>query len=127
MWEIEEVTRRARTDQLTGLANRRHFDEQIARVLAETDRFGGSASLVVADIDFFKAVNDTYGHDGGDLVLQGVAQTFQEGVRNVDTCARYGVEEIAVLLRRRAWMARDFAERLRKAIESRASFTAGAR
>ena len=120
MWEIEEVTRRARTDQLTGLANRRHFDEQIARVLAETDRFGGSASLVVADIDFFKAVNDTYGHDGGDLVLQSVAQTFQEGVRNVDTCARYGGEEIAVLLPQTSMDgARDFAERLRKAIESR--------
>jgi diguanylate cyclase (GGDEF)-like protein len=120
MWEIEEVTRRARTDQLTGLANRRHFDEQIARVLAETDRFGGSASLVVADIDFFKAVNDTYGHDGGDAVLQSVAQTFQEGVRNVDTCARYGGEEIAVLLPQTNMDgARDFAERLRKAVETR--------
>ena len=120
MWEIEEVTRRARTDQLTGLANRRHFDEQIARVLAETDRFGGSASLVVADIDFFKAVNDTYGHDGGDVVLQSVAQAFQDGVRNVDTCARYGGEEIAVLLPQTTMDgARDFAERLRKAIETR--------
>ena len=120
MWEIEEVTRRARTDQLTGLANRRHFDEQITRVLAETDRFGGSASLVVADIDYFKAVNDTYGHDGGDVVLQSVAQTFQDGVRNVDTCARYGGEEIAVLLPQTGLDgARDFAERLRKAIEGR--------
>lgn len=126
MWEIEEVTRRARTDQLTGLANRRHFDEQITRVLAETDRFGGSASLVVADIDFFKAVNDTYGHDGGDAVLQSVAQTFQDGVRNVDTCARYGGEEIAVLLPQTGIDgARDFAERLRKAIESRVVLFAG--
>jgi len=120
MWEIEEVTRRARTDQLTGLANRRHFDEQLARVLAETDRFGGSASLVVADIDFFKNVNDTYGHDGGDVVLQSVAQTFQDGVRNVDICARYGGEEIAVLLPQTGLDgARDFAERLRKSIEAR--------
>ena len=120
MWEIEEVTRRARTDQLTGLANRRHFDEQLARVLAETDRFGGSASLVVADIDYFKNVNDTYGHDGGDVVLQSVAQTFQDGVRNVDICARYGGEEIAVLLPQTGLDgARDFAERLRKSIEAR--------
>jgi diguanylate cyclase (GGDEF)-like protein len=126
MWEIEEVTRRARTDQLTGLANRRHFDEQIARVLQETDRFGGSASLVVADIDFFKAVNDTFGHDGGDAVLQSVAQTFQDGVRNVDTCARYGGEEIAVLLPQTSMDgARDFAERLRKAIEGRVVRHAG--
>ena len=126
MWEIEEVTRRARTDQLTGLANRRHFDEQIARVLAETDRFGGAASLVVADIDFFKAVNDTHGHDGGDAVLQSVAQAFQDGVRNVDTCARYGGEEIAVLLPQTNMDgARDFAERLRKAIETRVVVYAG--
>ena len=126
MWEIEEVTRRARTDQLTGLANRRHFDEQIARVLAETDRFGGSASLVVADIDYFKAVNDTHGHDGGDAVLQSVAQAFQDGVRNVDTCARYGGEEIAVLLPQTNMDgARDFAERLRKAIETRVVHYAG--
>src|SRR4029453_17598407 len=52
MGEIEEVTRRARTDQLTGLANRRHFDEQIARVLAETDRFGGSASPLAGGMLF---------------------------------------------------------------------------
>jgi diguanylate cyclase (GGDEF)-like protein len=75
---------------------------------------------VVADIDFFKNVNDTYGHDGGDAVLQSVAQAFQEGVRNVDTCARYGGEEIAVLLPQTGMDgARDFAERLRKALESR--------
>jgi diguanylate cyclase (GGDEF)-like protein len=120
LWEIEEVTRRARTDQLTGLANRRHFDEELTRVLAETDRFGGHTSLVVADIDFFKNVNDTHGHDGGDAVLRQIAQTFQDGVRQVDLCARYGGEEIAVLLRQTdANGAREFAERLRKAIETR--------
>src|SRR5688500_20211818 len=53
MWEIEEVTRRARTDQLTGLANRRHFDEQNTRVRGETDRMRGSAALDVDDIDHF--------------------------------------------------------------------------
>jgi diguanylate cyclase (GGDEF)-like protein len=126
MWEIEEVTRRARTDQLTGLANRRHFDEQMARVLAETDRFGGPVSLVVADIDFFKNVNDTFGHDGGDAVLQSVGKTFQEGIRNVDTCARYGGEEIAVLMpQTNIEGALKFAERMRKAIETRTVMYAG--
>ena len=120
LWEIEEVSRRARTDQLTGLNNRRHFDEELGRVLAECDRFGGSVALVVADIDFFKKVNDTYGHEGGDAVLRQVAQTFQEGVRQVDICARYGGEEIAVLLRQTGIDGgREFAERLRKAIETR--------
>jgi diguanylate cyclase (GGDEF)-like protein len=120
LWEIEEVSRRARTDQLTGLHNRRHFDEELGRVLAECDRFGGSVALVVADIDFFKKVNDTYGHEGGDAVLRQVAQTFGEGVRQVDVCARYGGEEIAVLLRQTGIDGgREFAERLRKAVETR--------
>ena len=99
----------------------------MTRVLAETDRFGGSASLVVADIDFFKAVNDTHGHDGGDAVLQSVAQAFQDGVRNVDTCARYGGEEIAqCCCRRPTWTERETSrERLRKAIETRVVLYAG--
>jgi diguanylate cyclase (GGDEF)-like protein len=126
LWEIEEVTRRARTDLLTGLANRRHFEEQLVRVLAETDRFGGSASLVVADIDFFKAVNDGFGHDGGDAVLQQVASIFMDGVRNVDVCARYGGEEIAVLLPQTSLDgAREFADRLRKSIQERVVHFAG--
>jgi diguanylate cyclase (GGDEF)-like protein len=120
LWEIEEVTRRARTDQLTGLFNRRHFDEELARVLSECDRSGGSVTLVVADIDFFKKVNDTVGHEGGDTVLRHVAQSFQEGVRQVDVCARYGGEEFAVLLRQTTLDGgREFAERIRKAVESR--------
>jgi diguanylate cyclase (GGDEF)-like protein len=94
-------------------------------VLAETDRFGGSASLVVADIDYFKAVNDTFGHDGGDVVLQAVAQTFQDGVETSNVCpVRW--REIAVLLPQTGIDgARDFAERLRKAIESRVVVHAG--
>lgn len=120
LWEIEEVTRRARTDQLTGLYNRRHFDEELSRVLSECDRYGGSVTLVVADIDFFKKVNDTVGHEGGDAVLRHVAQSFQEGVRQVDVCARYGGEEFAVLLRQTSLDGgREFAERLRKAVEDR--------
>ncbi len=115
VWEIEEVTIRARTDGLTGLSNRRHFDEQLVRVVAETDRFGGSCSLIVADIDHFKQVNDSHGHEAGDAVLKHVARLMAEGVRTVDICARYGGEEFAILLPQTPTKgAAELAERLRE-------------
>jgi diguanylate cyclase (GGDEF)-like protein len=119
-WEIEEVSRRARTDALTGLANRRHLDEQLRRVVAETDRFGGTSSLILIDLDHFKAINDKYGHDAGDIVLRHVAQLLLDAVRTVDLCARYGGEEIAVLLPQTSQAgALELAERLRSLLESR--------
>jgi diguanylate cyclase (GGDEF)-like protein len=120
VWEIEEVSQRARTDDLTGLANRRHFDEQLRRVLAETDRFGGTSSLILVDIDHFKQVNDTYGHEAGDAVLRQVAKTLGDGVRAVDICARFGGEEIAILLPQTPVIgATELAERLRRSIADR--------
>ena len=120
LWENQEVSRRANTDPLTGVANRRYFDDALKRVLSETDRFGGSGSLVLVDIDHFKLVNDTHGHDAGDAVLRSVARTLQEGVRNVDTCARIGGEELALLLPQTSREgAFELADRLRRAIESR--------
>ena len=119
-FEYEEIERRARTDALTGLSNRRHFEEQMERLLDECDRYGGPVSLVVADIDHFKLVNDSYGHDTGDVVLQIVAKVFRDGVRTVDIVARYGGEEIACLLPQTDLQgAREFAERMRRTIESR--------
>jgi len=119
-WEIEEVSRRARTDALTGLANRRHLDEQLRRVVAETDRFGGASSLILADLDHFKSINDKYGHDAGDVVLKHVAQLMTDAIRTVDLCARYGGEEIAVLLPQTSQSgAVELAERLRSLLESR--------
>jgi diguanylate cyclase (GGDEF)-like protein len=121
VWEIEEVSQRARTDALTGLANRRHFDEQLRRVLAETDRFGGTSSLIVVDIDDFKKVNDTYGHEAGDAVLRQVGKILGDGVRAVDICARYGGEEMTILLPQTPIAgASELAERLRSAIADRA-------
>jgi diguanylate cyclase (GGDEF)-like protein len=120
VWEIEEVSRRARTDALTGLANRRAFDEHLGQLLAHADRFGHSLSLVLADVDHFKKVNDTWGHEAGDVVLKHIASTLQDGVRAVDICARFGGEEIALLLPQTALPgASELADRLRAAVADR--------
>jgi diguanylate cyclase (GGDEF)-like protein len=127
IWEIEEVSRRARTDALTGLANRRHFDEQLRRVVAETDRFGGTCSLIFVDLDHFKQVNDQHGHEAGDVVLKHVAQGLCDAVRTVDLCARYGGEEVAILLPQTSQQgAVELAERLRQTIETRPATYRGA-
>jgi diguanylate cyclase (GGDEF)-like protein len=120
VWENEEVNKRANTDPLTGLANRRHFDDSLQRVLSETDRFGATTSLILVDIDHFKKVNDTYGHDAGDAVLRAVARTLAEGCRTVDVCARFGGEEMALLLPHTLPDgAFELADRLRRAIAER--------
>jgi diguanylate cyclase (GGDEF)-like protein len=117
-WEIEEVSRRSRTDQLTGLWNRRHFDETLAKVLAETDRFGGSCALVIADVDHFKLVNDTHGHEAGDVVLKTVASVIQGLIRATDTAARIGGEEMCVILPQTTLDgALELTERLRSTLE----------
>ena len=119
-WQIEEVNRRARTDALTGLGNRHHFDDELAKLLESSDRYGQPAALIVADIDHFKKINDTWGHDAGDTVLRHVARVFLDVIRGIDLCARYGGEEIVVLLpQTRLAGAIEVAERLRRALESR--------
>ena len=125
VWEMEEVSRRARTDALTGLANRRAFDEQLEQLLAHADRFGHPVSLILADVDHFKKVNDSWGHEAGDAVLKSIAETLKEGVRAVDVCARFGGEEIAILLPQTALIgAAELADRLRKAVGSKPIVTA---
>lgn len=117
VWEIEEITRRARTDPLTGLFNRGHFEDRLRQMVAEAGRFGGESSLVMFDIDHFKQVNDTHGHPAGDAVLKAIARLLEERVRNVDTCARYGGEELALLLPRTELDgAVELANRLRLAV-----------
>ena len=87
----------ARTDALTGLPNRRAFDEACARSLAEWERFGHPFSLVLLDVDRFKQFNDQFGHVAGDTVLQAVASRLSCG-RASDTVCRFGGEEFAILL-----------------------------
>ena len=86
------------TDPLTGLANRRSLMESSRREFERTQRSGTSLALVMLDLDHFKRINDTYGHQRGDEVLAAVAKRLKEGVRPYDLAARYGGEEFALLL-----------------------------
>jgi diguanylate cyclase (GGDEF)-like protein len=117
VWQFAEVDRRARTDPLTGLWNRLHFGEQLEHKLSEADRHEQPLSLVLVDIDHFKTVNDTWGHEAGDAVLRQVSRILQDGVRSVDICVRYGGEEIAMLMSQTdSVRAVEVAERLRERI-----------
>src|SRR5215207_7895840 len=86
------------TDHLTGLANRRRFERQLEREVARTERYGHPFCLLLLDIDHFKDVNDTRGHDAGDEALRRVANVIQSGTRGIDTGARIGGDEFAVIL-----------------------------
>jgi diguanylate cyclase (GGDEF)-like protein len=94
----ETVERQAVTDELTGLFNRRRFQEAMVTEVERSRRFGQAVGLVLLDLDDFKAVNDTYGHQQGDLVLREVARVLRERSREIDEPARYGGEELAVVL-----------------------------
>jgi diguanylate cyclase (GGDEF)-like protein len=92
------VERQALVDGLTGLANRRHADVTLADELARAERLGGPVGFILADVDDFKAVNDRYGHPTGDVVLRELAQLLNDAVRTIDTAARWGGEEFAIIL-----------------------------
>src|SRR5205085_12043058 len=86
------------TDHLTGLANRRRFERQLEREVARTRRYGRPFCLLMLDIDHFKQVNDTHGHEAGDEALRRLAIALQAGTRGIDTGARIGGEEFALVL-----------------------------
>ncbi len=92
------VKRQAVTDELTGLANRRSFRESLENELLRAERFGNPLSVIVADLDDFKTVNDRFGHQTGDLVLAAFAEVLRNRIRTVDLAARLGGEEFAILL-----------------------------
>jgi diguanylate cyclase (GGDEF)-like protein len=88
----------ARVDLLTGLPNRRAFEEALIAEMARARRSGAALSIVVADLDRFKAINDQHGHLAGDALLRGVAAALREEMRQHDTCFRWGGDEFALLL-----------------------------
>jgi diguanylate cyclase (GGDEF)-like protein len=114
-----ELQKLSSTDRLTSLYNRGHWEEALRLEHARHVRYGTSAALVMFDIDHFKRVNDTYGHQCGDRVIQRVADVVREHTRDADIAGRYGGEEFAVLLpdtdKHGGAM---FAERLRAAVEA---------
>lgn len=94
----EHLARLALTDALTGLYNRAYFEASLEIEIARSLRAGHPCSLLLLDIDHFKAVNDTWGHGAGDKVLEAVAASLKEGVRRADVLCRFGGEEFAVIL-----------------------------
>jgi diguanylate cyclase (GGDEF)-like protein len=107
------------TDGLTRLYNHRYFQDELARAFEESARYERPLSLAIIDIDFFKKVNDTYGHAVGDEVLKCVSHLFRDSVRATDLVARYGGEEFAVMMPETELDdAITFAEKIRSMVES---------
>jgi diguanylate cyclase len=116
---VETHAVEARTDALTGLANRRALDDELARQEAEFQQSGKTFSVIMGDVDHFKRFNDTHGHQAGDEVLRRVANVIRQSVRDLDIVARYGGEEFAVILPgTTAADAQAGAERVRQAIDA---------
>lgn len=116
----------AMTDALTGLANRRHFGDQLAREVSRAASLGKPVALVTLDIDRFKNINDQHGHPAGDAVLRRVSLVLEEQVRGSDLLARVGGEEFAVLAVESAVAeASQLGERLRAAVEAAGPIVVG--
>ena len=114
------IQKQAKTDSLTGLLNRREFEEQLGREVERGQRFSTPVGLVVLDLDDFKLVNDRFGHLAGDAVLKAAALAIQGCTRDIDQAARWGGEEFAVILPHTdVDGAARLAERLRQAIAER--------
>ncbi|MBM3531226.1 MAG: diguanylate cyclase [Alphaproteobacteria bacterium] len=117
---LEVVRTESLTDPLTGLANRKHFDDRMARAIAEAVERSEPLSLVMTDIDHFKTFNDTWGHLTGDQVLRLVAMSVKQNVKGQDIAARYGGEEFAVILPNTVLRsALNVADHIRRAVMSK--------
>jgi diguanylate cyclase (GGDEF)-like protein len=94
----KKITEESRIDSLTGLFNRRYFDEQLDEEIKRRRRYGGIFSLAICDLDFFKHYNDSYGHIAGDKLLEQIGRLIKNSVRVVDLAFRYGGDEFVILL-----------------------------
>jgi diguanylate cyclase (GGDEF)-like protein len=125
--ERDRAEKLARTDELTGLNNRRAFYELCQAAIGQAKRYSHPASLLLADVDHFKAVNDAFGHAAGDEVLRVIAQLIREHHRSTDISGRLGGEEFAVLLTETPLSeALVMAERLRSEVDAHALHRDGA-
>ena len=114
---LDSCEEAAFTDHLTGLASRRRFERQLEREVGRVLRFERPFTLLMIDIDNFKNLNDTFGHDAGDDAIRRISRVLREGTRGIDLAARIGGEEFAVLLVETSQAAgMEVAERLRVAI-----------
>jgi diguanylate cyclase (GGDEF)-like protein/PAS domain S-box-containing protein len=114
----QEVERIAMIDSLTGIYNRHKFEELFALESERSRRFSSPLSMIMIDLDYFKSVNDRYGHDVGDDVLKGVALVIQSNIRKNDIFARWGGEEFLILSPgTNAKKIQELAEKLRHAVE----------
>ena len=117
--ELVRTRELALQDELTGLANRRALEQMLANEVERAQRHGRPLSILMADIDHFKAINDTHGHRAGDEVLRELARVLADKLRSIDRAARYGGEEFCVLMPDTpAEEARRVAERIRRAVEA---------
>lgn len=113
-----ELREQSIRDGLTGLYNRRKLDEVYSEVCLKASRYENDFAVIMIDIDFFKRINDNYGHHIGDIVLIEFAQIIQNNIREVDVCGRWGGEEFFVICQETELeYARQLAERLREKIE----------
>lgn len=122
---FHQIQESALRDNLTGLWTHKAFQEHLEQAMLEASRYGHTLSVILTDVDHFKSVNDTYGHQAGDAVLQGFAHVLVRHVRDVDVVARYGGEEFIILLLQTSQEeAQHTAEAIRADLESQ-RFSAG--
>ena len=117
---IPQLQAEARVDAKTGLYNARHFAAVMQEELGRAQRFQRPLSLIMADLDLLRDINNTYGHLAGDAVLRGIAEVFRQQLRHYDVPARFGGEEFSILLPETpAEQALEIAERIRRAVAAR--------
>ena len=123
---MQHILSLAAVDSLTGLFNKRHFDEVFGKEVSRSDQARQPLSLIVLDIDHFKKINDGYGHPAGDAVLKHVASIVKSQIRQTDTLCRVGGEEFALVLPQTPLsLAAQAAELIRSAVENAVCEVAG--